>query len=81
MWGDIIKNIVLFVPLGFIIGGRKGVAIGFILSCGIETTQYFTRLGYCEVDDVLHNTIGTAIGVFAFKEIHLLLIKSREEKS
>lgn len=63
MWGDIIKNIALFVPLGFIIGGRKGVFIGFILSCGIEATQYFTRLGYCELDDVLNNTIGTVIGV------------------
>lgn len=63
MWGDIIKNITLFVPLGFIIGGRKGVVIGFFLSCGIEVTQYFTRLGYCELDDVLNNTVGTLIGV------------------
>lgn len=63
MWGDIIKNIALFVPLGLIIGGRKGVVIGFILSCGIEATQYFTRLGYCEMDDVLNNTIGTCLGV------------------
>ncbi len=64
MWGDILKNIVFFVPLGFIIGGRKGVVVGFLLSCGIETAQYFIRLGYCEVDDVLNNTIGTAIGVY-----------------
>lgn len=62
MCGDIIKNIALFIPFGFIIGGRKGVAIGFILSCGIETTQYLTRLGYCELDDVLNNTIGALIG-------------------
>lgn len=63
MWGDIFKNIALFVPFGFIIGGRKGVIVGFLLSCGIETTQYFTRLGYCEIDDVLNNTIGTCLGV------------------
>ncbi len=63
MWGDIVKNIALFVPFGFIIGGKKGVAAGFIFSCGIEITQYFTRLGYCELDDVLNNTIGTLIGV------------------
>ena len=63
MWGDIFKNIALFVPLGFIIGGRKGVIVGFLLSCGIETVQYFARLGYCEIDDVLNNTIGACLGV------------------
>lgn len=63
MWGDIIKNIALFVPLGLIIDGRKGVVICFSLSCAIEATQYFTRLGYCELDDILNNTIGALIGV------------------
>lgn len=62
MWGDIFKNIVLFIPFGFIIGGRKGVLIGFLFSCGIEITQYITMVGYCELDDLLNNTIGTVIG-------------------
>ena len=62
MWGDIIKNIALFIPLGFIIGGRKGVLIGFLLSCAIETIQFFMRIGYCEIDDVLNNTIGALTG-------------------
>lgn len=62
MWGDIFKNIALFVPFAFIIGGRKGVLLGFLFSCGIEAAQYITRLGYCELDDVLHNTIGAAAG-------------------
>ncbi len=61
MWGDIIKNIALFIPFGFIIGGKKGVVAGFLLSCGIEITQYFTRLEYCELDDVMNNTIGAWI--------------------
>lgn len=69
MWSDIIKNIALFIPLGFIISGRKGVAIGFILSCGIEATQYFTRLGYCEMDDVLNNTIGALIGAGMYQYV------------
>ena len=71
MWGDIIKNIALFVPLGLIIGGRKGVVIGFILSCGIEATQYFARLGYCELDDILNNTIGAGLGVYIRKSIRV----------
>ena len=63
MWSDIWLNILLFFPLGFLIGGWKGLIFGFILSCGIELTQYFGHLGYCELDDVLNNTIGTSIGV------------------
>ena len=63
MWEDIFKNIALFVPFGVIIGGRKGVLLGFLFSCGIEVAQYITRLGYCEMDDVLNNTVGTAFGV------------------
>lgn len=62
MWGDILKNIALFVPFGFVIGGRKGVLLGFLFSCGIEAAQYVTRLGYCELDDIMNNTIGAAVG-------------------
>lgn len=63
MWSDIILNILLFVPLGMIIGGWKGLIIGFLLSGSLEVTQYFFRIGFCELDDILNNTIGTAIGV------------------
>lgn len=62
LWADIRLNIILFIPLGFLIGGWRGLLIGFCLSCGIEATQYFGRLGYCELDDILNNTIGAGIG-------------------
>ena len=62
-WKDIFMNILLFIPLGFLIGGWKGVAVGFVFSCSIETIQYFGRLGFCELDDVLNNMIGAGIGV------------------
>lgn len=64
-WSDILMNILLFIPLGFLIGGWKGVAFGFALSCSIEVIQYFGRLGFCELDDVLNNTIGTCVGTIA----------------
>lgn len=62
MWKDIWLNILLFVPLGVTIGGRKGVIAGLVLSCCIEAVQYFLCLGYCEVDDVMNNTIGACLG-------------------
>lgn len=63
MWSDILLNILLFVPLGLIIGGWKGLIVSFVLSGAIETTQYFYQIGYCELDDILNNTIGAGIGV------------------
>lgn len=67
-WNNIIQNILLFIPLGFLIGGKRGIIAGVLLSIGIELTQYIAVLGYCELDDVLNNTIGTAIGSLLFKK-------------
>lgn len=63
MWSDIGLNILLFVPLGLIIGGWKGVIISFAFSGMIEAIQYFFQIGYCELDNLLNNTIGAGIGV------------------
>lgn len=67
-WNNIIQNILLFIPLGFLIGGKRGIIAGLLLSIGIELTQYISVLGYCEFDDVLNNTIGAAIGSLLFKK-------------
>lgn len=67
-WNNIIQNILLFIPLGFLIGGKRGIIAGVLLSIGIELTQFIFRLGYCELDDVLNNTIGAAIGSLLFKK-------------
>ena len=67
-WNNIIQNILLFVPLGFLIGGKRGIIAGVLLSIGIELTQYIAVLGYCELDDVLNNTIGAAIGALLYKK-------------
>lgn len=67
-WNNIIQNILLFIPLGFLIGGKRGIVAGVLLSIGIESIQFIFRLGYCELDDVLNNTIGAAIGSLLFKK-------------
>lgn len=63
MWRDIVLNILLFVPLGLIIGGWKGLLIGLALSGIIETIQYLWQIGFCELDDIVNNTIGVGLGV------------------
>ena len=62
-WDNILMNILLFVPFGFLIGGWKGVVAGFFISCSIEMIQFLGRLGFCELDDVMNNTIGAGVGV------------------
>lgn len=79
MWKDIFLNILLFIPVGFLIGGWKGLVIGFALSCSIEAVQYFGRLGYCEVDDVVNNTIGTGIGAFLWSRVNEMGLRKWED--
>jgi hypothetical protein len=64
-----VLNVVLFVPIGFLmgcgfqhVGWNKVANWGCLLSIVIEVSQYVLRKGYCEVDDVIHNTLGCLIG-------------------
>ena len=65
---QIYMNVFLFIPFGFILrwnynlGVVYAVLIGVIFSGILETMQYIFGLGMCEVDDVIHNTLGTVIG-------------------
>ena len=40
----------------------RGLLAGASLSVTIEATQYVGRIGYCELDDLLNNTIGVGVG-------------------
>ena len=63
-------NVALFVPVGFFagigfrrIGWMKVAQWGCMLSIVIEILQFVFHKGYCEVDDVIHNTLGCLIGL------------------
>lgn len=66
----VIENILLFIPYGFLCPWvlsftRRFVSctlVGFVTSCLIEYMQLITGRGMCQIDDVLTNTIGAAIG-------------------
>ena len=80
-WWDITLNILLFIPLGFLLGdkGWKAVLFGFLLSASIEFIQYIAVLGYCEADDVLNNTIGCGLGILLRSWSDLMILKKWEE--
>ena len=70
---QIIMNVMLFIPIGFFVGGAlkkkhiwNAVGIGFALSFFIELTQLITTRGVFNVDDIIHNTLGCVIGFWGF---------------
>ena len=71
---NIFGNVIGFIPYGFILPViahkcRKGTFIissGFALSLLVETVQLFARVGCFDVDDLILNTLGAAIGYLLF---------------
>ena len=67
----LILNILLYYPLGYLLPilfpklkPKHVILIGCLCSIATEATQYLLKMGWCETDDVIHNTLGTAIGVW-----------------
>ena len=67
-------NIVWFVPFGFllpILSKRKSLiftmVIGLVFSFFIETIQFIFYKGVAELDDLILNVLGTAIGYALYK--------------
>lgn len=76
-WGafsNLAGNILAFVPLGILIPAavismRKAyrtVLAGVLISVAAELLQYALACGVCDIDDVILNTAGTAIGYAVF---------------
>lgn len=65
-------NLLLFFPTGFLqahLGSDRlrrvetGFLSGLVLSTAIETTQLAAQLGLCDINDIISNAIGAAVGV------------------
>ena len=69
---DVINELkdIMFIPFGLLAPMvfermrkvRFCVFIGFLCSCGIELSQLITQRGYCQLDDVVTNTVGMLVG-------------------
>ncbi len=68
---NVIGNVLLFIPLGYIVGNLKirkiniviKIMIGILIIIALELIQYFTKLGVFDFVDILLNTIGYLIGL------------------
>lgn len=73
----ILFNMLMFVPLGFLLPllWRKAeklwvsLAISFAVTASLETFQFFTGTGIFELDDLFHNLIGSLFGYFCIMAI------------
>lgn len=66
---QIIMNVLAFMPIGMSLAvcinkttWWKVVLIGSMISTSVELLQYHYKRGLCEIDDVMHNSIGCLIG-------------------
>lgn len=65
----VLGNVIMFIPFGFLgwvlpkLKNLKSLLFAFISAIVIvEALQYFTRMGICEIDDVILNTFGVFLG-------------------
>jgi len=72
---NVFGNIIMFTPFGFLgivfpkLNDFKLLIINFLSAIIIvESIQYFTRLGVFDIDDVILNTVGVAIGFWIYKK-------------
>lgn len=70
----IILNLFLYYPLGYLaqqifprLKMWQIILIGMLCSIVTESIQFLFKMGWCETDDVIHNTMGTAIGAWVWR--------------
>jgi hypothetical protein len=84
-WSAVLKNIVGFLPVGFVFyayfGGIRGlrraglvtVLLGALISLTIEVVQGFLPTRDSGTSDLITNTLGTWLGVLLYRRLHRTL--------
>lgn len=72
---NVFGNIIMFTPFGFLgivfakLNDFKTLIINFLSAIIIiESLQYFTRLGVFDIDDIILNSFGVAIGFWIYRK-------------
>lgn len=85
---NLLGNVVGFIPFGLVLPiisrNARGFFFltfsGFALSLLVETVQLITKLGSFDVDDMIMNTLGTAIGYIIFAVCHFIYDKKKKRR-
>lgn len=84
----VIENVIMFIPWGLLLpalirpfgrgaGAWLCILSGLLASVSLETVQYLTQRGHCQLDDVVMNTLGTLAGWVIFKLLSCILLSRR----
>jgi glycopeptide antibiotics resistance protein len=79
-YGEIIMNVLFFVPLGIYVGALFGrwhfankLLLFFLVSLLCETTQLIMHIGAFDITDLINNTLGGVMGLLLFMGMDKLL--------
>ena len=83
---NLLGNVLMFLPLGFLPpvlwnGFRKWWKMllwGGLMIVGVEMVQLFALVGKCDIDDLLLNLVGIAIGYGLYRLLTVITKESRE---
>ncbi len=86
---QVLWNIVLFIPIGILLmlvltckyKWIIALVCGVILSSIIEIIQLITHRGLFEFDDIVHNTLGAVVGVFAYTLVRLFAKRLKSKRN
>ncbi|EHI70252.1 VanZ family protein [Streptococcus ictaluri] len=83
---EMLFNLVVFLPLGAYLklmkpnwSHLKIVCSGFLISLLFELLQYVLAIGMTDVTDVIHNTLGSYLGIWIYQAF-VLAFKSKAEQ-
>lgn len=88
-WRNIILNILMFVPFGFLLPFLsekfkvfwKTYLAGFVFTLLIECVQLVFKIGIFECDDLLNNLAGAMIGYGCYQLIQFFVSKIRKREA
>ncbi len=87
-WRNIILNILMFVPFGFLLPSAfvffrkfwKTYLAGFVVTLGIECSQLIFALGIFECDDIFNNFLGVMVGYGFYAIVRLVIALAKKRK-
>ncbi|MDD3360218.1 MAG: VanZ family protein [Hespellia sp.] len=85
---EVVYNIILLLPMGILMPmylkpfqkWKMTVAVGFLLSAAIETSQLMFHIGLFEFDDMFNNTLGACMGYSVYYLFACMIKKEKERR-
>lgn len=84
LWLEDAVNVAAYVPVGVLgarLWGRRAVIFGLGLSVVAEASQLLGHRGLFELDDLFHNTVGTALGCLGFLVVWKLTKENNPQRA